>query len=518
MVGIYYAAVTALSPLVGDDVRFIADMDTFGNGGRSTFATALWRFMLYMRQMDNARIDNLLAFTALNAFPRWVTGLVAGACAAAVVSLGSRLAGRVTPLSQVIMAACLMVLMPWREEGLSTVKCFNILIPSAFTLGFLRILTGKGKLRAWQLVAGALFAIIAGGIHEAFSVSALAGTIIYGAGKRRYASARFLWIAGGYAVGILWVVTAPGIIMRAGHSGAATISLFALFTMVMPLLLLAAAMGWAAVFQRTRLRQWTSWPLFLPLAGSLAASIAIVSVSAADSPRGWWIPDLYASVMLAALIMCTSPARSRAIAATLSALLILFGAGVARAQYASYMRHRALREAIDASPAGTVFAAYSTSSPKYLLLHPVTNVWHSSLHLLCANYCRTDRRIEAVVAPALGHITVDEARAVNAQRDPGGEFRAIGSNEPLWEYRGEIVAPDRRICLRHWSGETLRTPVETAEARYEWPGNSRVPLTMPVHLQRFVTSGGDTLIWLRPLRHVPAGPYLRITLNRNSDR
>ena len=65
-----------------------------------------------------------------------------------------------------------------------------------------------------------------------------------------------------------------------------------------------------------------------------------------------------------------------------------------------------------------------------------------------------------------------------------------------WYYGNEIVAPDTLIIYNHWTGES-RSNV-CANEHYDivrHPGEDTIR-NVPMILQKFVTSSGDSLLWI----------------------
>ncbi len=500
-VGIYYALVTALSPLTGDDMRFLFDWNLYSDGGTSTFLTTLSRFVTYMRDFDNARLCNVFAFIALSCLPRWLTGVILGTCAAIIVRVGTRLSGRLDASSLLIFSACLILLMPWRNDGLSTVICFNILVTSALTLCFLRLITVSGRLTPVQLIPAALLSLVAGGVHEAYSVTAFIVAALYGYRNRLFRNRGFLILMTIFLAGVAWVCSSRGIISRAGNSdGSAGASVFGLMTMTLPLALLCITIPVALLKSRS-FKLLASLPMLLPLGAAIVAGTAVAVVSGLANPRAWWVPDLYATVLLTGLL-----SQLRMPGKLLVPLLLVFCPAMIVVQYKSWNLHASLRKMVDTSPAGTVYQDYQVGSRMFLLLQPVTNVWHDWLHLFSTNYGRKDGRIEAVVPAVFARIDSAQSRAINLRCNPGPGFVPADRSAGWWQIGGEVVGPDSVMTFRNWNGEVTDVTVSPQLIDIQWPDGECMK-NVEAHAQRFVTVDGDTLLHIRPLKRLRPGPY-----------
>ena len=499
-VGCYYAVFSYLTPLGGDSIRFIYDYNLYSDGGRQNFGVAFARFAGYMREFDNGRFDNLLAFVFLNTMPQWAAAIFLGACAAITTGCLARLATRQTnPRAALLAAFFIMLLFPWRERGITLVNAFNMLTPSAVTLGYISVFTHRRHIRGAMWIPVLMLGVTAGGIHEGYAAPVLGSLAVMVALRRIRPDVTALTLVSSYVAGCSWVLTSPGMWSRAGVSAGTWGTLFGLFTMTLPIL------AWTALTVvmlvtgkgRRRLAELSRDTMFLSAAVMSAISLAIVLKSGYNNPRAWWIPCLFATLML---LMQLSPWLQRArcaIWAVICTLIMTEGAAVLTVQYRSWKIHRYLQSITAASESGTVFHPYNPLSPRYTLLQTVTGLWHEPLYLNSVNFRRTDSRILAVVPPALADITRQQSLAINSHTNPGEGFSLMDATGWQWEHNGEIVAPDSVFVFHHQGGETYLHPSVTGDARFSYPDGS--VNRKPAILQRFVTAGGDTLLWIHPI-------------------
>lgn len=489
-VAVYYALFALLSPASGDDVRFMFDWRLYSLNGELGFFPSVAAFADYMRNFDNARLDNIIAFVLLNYTPVWLTSVVVGLLAAATVGFGTALSAHFTARNLLWAAVWLMVFMPWRGEGIATVNSLNMLLPAASSLAFLLLLLSEKPLKRWVWPFALLFALIAGMMHEGFSAPVIAAAAVWWIITPSCRNKRFTALILAFTLGFAWVVSAPGILSRAlndpGHSG---FQLFGFITLTMPMWLLAAAF---AVFRR-RPRG-----IALLLAVMTVVSTVVAGKSGTFNPRAWWIADLWASLLTLWLAATWLQRVWRGVVVATGALLAVFGGNVLYWQLISSQMNSRVTAEIAASPTGTAYGHYDPFLPKIVLLQPIRNLWYNELHLNSVNYRRTDGRIEAYVPQCLSRITAEQAAHINAGSAPGAEFRPLDSTGRFWLFENEIVGRDSVIMARSWGGECYQQAAALGQADF---GTAQ---HVPLLIQRFVTVSGDTLLWLHsPLRNPP---------------
>lgn len=496
--GIYYGLFSFFTPFMGDCVLFVRDYRVINGGDESLSISGLWNFMAEMRAMDNCRLDNLI-YMAVQLTQSHTAAAVAAGISAMLLSLGAWLLMGKRLGALMPFLATVMLLMPWREATMALCNYMNTMLPAAVTLLFLHIFLSCGAMSRRRMAAAAVFALIAGAIHEGYSCSILAGIAVMAA-MRRFRLPRQQWILGGvYALGALFLITAPGMLMRVAARGEVSVTIKGTLTMMMPVAAFIAVIAAAICFRsgRSRLAAVFGSNPGIILTTGLIASGWIALAHGIENPRALWIPCLYAAVLMAEL---AAPLASRVpMAATAAAL---GAAGAFGVQQIAIQRSISIREDFIAaemarSAHGTVFMDYDIDLPRTAMLQPLKNVWLDDLHLWSVNIDRRRGEIFSVVPDTLRHLTAAQTAAINSGRNPGPGFTPVaGKEKEGWWYFGHtILAPDAPIIRPLLNGKPASHTALFTTLSVGIPGEGE--RTLPFMIQKFVAPCGDSLCIVR---------------------
>lgn len=218
-VGVLYSLMSYFTPLQIDDYTFMGVYKD-NNGGSLDFSlSAVWDYIMEIRQLDNSRMSNIMApFSSLFApwkyiFP-WLTGFL---CSLIIWEI-SKIAGlfRNKFISSAFIWLAIVLFLPWR--GFIFVRDFslNYIYPSALALGFVMSLI-EGEERGWtglRVSLVVLLGFLSASWHEGFSFTVLGGLLLWTALKKGKVSKVWWIILVFYAVIASVFAFSPGMINR----------------------------------------------------------------------------------------------------------------------------------------------------------------------------------------------------------------------------------------------------------------------------------------------------------------
>ena len=181
------------------------------------------------------------------------------------------------------------------------------------------------------------------------------------------------------------------------------------------------------------------------------------------------------------------------------AMPVAFYANVLRVQHSIYEQNSRIETALEASASGTVFADVDIRVPHSTLLHPVNDIWWNWLHIYSANELEKSlggERLIAVVPAALAQLDTDAMRAV-----PG--------TAGVFDYRGILLAHDRPLAYSHWTGP-LDTPALPVQLTLT-DADGEVYEDFDCLAERFTTTDGLRMLWIRPLHADVDGPFIEVS-------
>lgn len=500
IITLIYSLFAYWAPPVGDDLMFASDY--IGVCGSDILS---WHGLManadFLRATDNVRLPNLIAPVLLLGLPKAVIAAIIGLFAAACITLICRLAGRVNAVRLIVVWALTVFLCPWRGNTITTMIGLNVFVPAVFNLLFLIQLSSvcKSRLRKFALV---LTALVACTMHEGWSVPVASGLICL-ALIRRFRLPAEVWTSlGVYLGGIIWLLTAPGMLSRIGNVVATGFNLKLFVTMGLPLVIAACVLASSVV--SVKLRHFvTSDAARLTLSAAWCVSVAIGIYSRSLNPNALWITDIMSIALIVAIAgeivkRHVGQKCGKLIAAGLLTAITAFYINVLSVQHRSCEQHRAIDTLLAESPGGTAFADFDIGLPHSTLLHPVNALWSDFLHIYSANCLEKTKgkgRLIAVVPEVLSHMHADSITPL-----PG--------SEGFYDFRGELLADDRPLSYSHWTGVLDVTAVACSLSLTDATGETYDDCDCLA--ERFTTPDGKHMLWIRPLNARINGPFVQV--------
>ena len=385
-----------------DDLVF-AHYYTRYNGGETGLSwSALWRFILDMRQGENGRLANVVAplFTVVAGwralFP-WLTGLLWGAAVwlAARLACGTRPGWR--PVA--VMAGALLLFLPWRDHIFVWDYSLNYIWPSPMALALMLLTVRATRRRFTAATAGAaiLLGLLTGLWHEGFSLTVLCGLALLAAVKKLAVPWQYWAVMASLVAGTAGSYLCPGMLDRTGMqlfmvepvtlrsiADAAAFLLLALTVAALALTCLWGAHAW-----RRRVARALGDPVFVVAAAAALAGFVMALLVQRTARMSFW-PDLCSIVALGRLAALLWHPR-RALKTAIAALAALLYTGVmAQAivwQHRLHDEDRAIKAKIEASPDGTVFhdIILPRDIPVTTLYLPSRTAWVQDFNLIAVS-------------------------------------------------------------------------------------------------------------------------------------
>lgn len=303
LIAAVYFLMTLWTPTALDDWIFMAEWRDVNHNENPNFRT-IFLFWQDIRLYDNARLSNTIVplFTYF-AFGRAIFPILNGLFVAVIVWLVASMAFKKVSVAQLTVAWAFIVwMLPWRNSIFVCDYSLNYIWASVITMVFIRsVLTSEE--RGWNAVRFTLIlllAFIAGGWHEGFAITTIAGFLLYTLVRGGRFSVEW-WIIGIFyaAVTILFYLC-PGMLARTqeemGASGMhllrTMVDFFPLWLMIVSLALLAYLPGY-----KKELKEIIGTPIFIIGIG-VAVSGFLLALLFSHQPRSAFWPNLMCVIML----------------------------------------------------------------------------------------------------------------------------------------------------------------------------------------------------------------------------
>lgn len=388
-------------PRFGDDIgymelfrgwyaeRGISDTESgadFSAGFPWRELTGTWTFRYYG---DHVRLA-MFASTFLLLFPKWLgatlmTGLLLVAFYASLSLAGTD--RRRSPLVP-LLAALLILVLPWRDGLAELVFQLNYIPATAFVMLLLLWLQRKGKDNGLSYLLAFLFGLFTGWWHEGIALPVGCGLAAVCVSRSNPGGRRTLYAAVGLivAAGLLFMV--PGMRARVGRTPAphiGAVGLFYFLTAAWPCLLVLV---WISVrYVRRGLRRLVNDPLMLFGVVSMTVSLAIGLRSGQFLRAAWWA--YFITCVLTVCLLHTAEGSFRDVYNRKNILIWapLFAVALAQIGTADYMALRIRRIADDqlrawhAAPGRSRFADVTEyrDIPAICGFLPYSG-WHTSIY------------------------------------------------------------------------------------------------------------------------------------------
>jgi len=408
-----------LFPMSHDDYWYAAWLSDFREGRTGNPWPGILESWHHRWLTDNTRLGNML-YTLLLCLPRWVCLPFNIGAVLLWVALTARLARTGTrPVWTAMGIAGLVSVLPmWRVEMSSACFQLNYLWATPIALWAACLFRDPGR---WRPAALLLWGLLTGLWHEGFALPLLAGGVTMVCLRRgEYLDRRRVWLLVGLAAGILVLVSAPGLMRRAGVMNEEFMFDRMTFATSVPGPALFVALV-AAAAALPRLRRAVDWSLVLYIAPAVLVGLAFLVWTRLS--RGSWFGVALSIVGICHIAVAAArtyrPARPAVVALAallfaMAALKLGFGIrGALRVQPLVGEAVERIRRAPGTSdvvftPMTSPFAgpAESVVWPHFadILLLDYTMVW-------IQNYYRLDRKYY-LVPDVLERVTADSGVSV----------------------------------------------------------------------------------------------------------
>lgn len=439
-------------PLAFDDWMFVSVLREQGG--------SLVDFARVTRQVDNARLANILCPVMAVGLPRWLVACLCGLATAVMYALMARLA-HVGATGLALIWAVSLILMPWLDNIIVLDYMLNYVFSSCAALAFIYIIcvAAKGRLSGAFLTLGVILAILAGWMHEGFAAPLCVALGIFALTRKLRISGQWWLLFGALVLATAWTVSAPGILARAGSETGN-------FWDIMPpaklaycslgIALMAAALLATAILRRQVFAQVCKSPVFIVLvAWCLVATVMALVLR--PNMRYFWVPDMSALIVTAMVAARwfsePAPAVKRGVWIVVTVAMCAEMCHLIYWQRVFYKQESEILAAVEASPTGTVFydLNHGKTLPMTALSIPVDKAWYVwNTYCVLNQWHQTfDRKVVSVLPADLRGASSDE---MVPMADAPGFYDLRGhifkrGHSAYHSYTEYLPGPDGRECL-----------------------------------------------------------------------
>lgn len=476
------------TPVMIDDLVFVAQYLAANDGDSSFSLDALRRFALYNRLHDNFRIANMLApFSTVISPWKELFPVFTGLAGAAMLWLSARLAKGMAPSWRFasVMWLAITLLLPMRAGMFVRDFSLNYIYASAVALAAVWCLL-RGEARGWRggsFWLSLLLVTLSAGWHEGPALAVSAGMWAYA--LLRMAAGRKVspqWMA----LAAVWLLVAvaflycPGMLSRAsrefGSEGQTPVA-YRLYDLsaVIALILSAGAMG-VIPATRPRLTRLLGNPTFVLFSVSALAGAVLAAFIVPNQRAALW-PQLSGIISLFMIWIPFGGGRMRWVGGVASALCVLHGAHAVAWQKRFYDECELVMALYENSPAGTVFADLTMPEnvPMTTLSYPSKLLWVNYLHYHQFRFLHPGKPL-AVVPAVLRDADLSNSRSLSGDSSVFLRGNALFSPSGRGAGHG-LVGAEIELVLR--DGRRVRPRIFSTS---------------------YVNAKGDTMLFLRPFK------------------
>lgn len=477
------------------------------NGGNDQFSfNSLWNFITFYRLDDNSRLANLLSPVFSMFLPKWVFTVLTTVCVVGMYHLACMLVtgGRKNPLMLGGIVLVSFVVLPWRDNILVPDYALNYIWPYffLFLLLWMLIRSQEQRLSTTLMLIGCLVAIISGLLHEGHGVCLLAGLFVEAATNRFRMSRQWWIIVGVFTVGLIWLISAPGLQGRAYRElgGQSNVSMWRMLPMYMSMPILLAIVTGIKMSRKGGM-EWfrcvISKPTFVICFSASLVGLAFPLLFRTMFRYGW-APQLFALIALAVIVypymMRLRQTTALVLMTSMSLVACVFMANTVRVQRIFSREYDEALALMAASPYGTIYydATREDAHRKETLFMTVRGLLDGSwaIRVINQGYATSDRMYSFV--PAV-FSTINDS-----------EVEHLSGTAHLQRYHGELFMPyDRafkaiypRITSTYAENDTLVMKLAGDKLNYTFNDSSKRQINTEMYL--FVSQRRDTLVYCTP--------------------
>lgn len=324
-----FVVLYSLAPLYADDLWYASS---------SALATSRWQASLEVWRVvidhwfwDTGRLTQFFAPPFLTFAHGFVFALVTSALIGCIIRVGRISAGfRIGSLFASLYLLIVVAVLPWHDNMLSVVYAINYVWTTAFVMVALWACVRSGDdFSGWRKAGLIIVCLLAGWMHEGFSVPLLAGFCAWMAVKRVWRPNVYML---SFALGAIFIALSPALRVRsASHTGflchflgweALTVTLvYDCLYFIFVALIIGCLMH-------------RYWRKMLSADRNSLAPVALCFISATcstllflmfyDGPRMGWFSQLMSGLGILLLVKTIKPKWSLRTSTTVSALTLLF--------------------------------------------------------------------------------------------------------------------------------------------------------------------------------------------------
>lgn len=481
--GTVWGLMQYFTPVMVDDLVFVAQYLAANDGDGSFSLDALRRFALYNRLHDNFRIANMLApFSTVISPWKELFPVFTGLAGAAMLWLSARLARGAVPGWRFASLAWLAVALfvPFRLGMFVRDFSLNYIYATAVSLGAFLYAVSVEKSGRWtpgRFLVAAVLLFISGGWHEGPGLCLVAGMSLWTLLRfltRRPVSRQWMALTVLYAAAIALFLVCPGMVARAGRevgsAGDDTPWIYHAFSLAM-VMLLGLALAVLLFFREPRRKLaylFGSDAVFAVMTIS-AFSGALLSVFVVKNQRAAFWPEVCAIIAVLMLFrgaVAEIPRRAATLLCAGSlAVCAAQGAHAVSWQRRFWIEERMIMAMYRESANGVVFADPTMPGdvPYTTLSYPTKLLWVNTLHYHQFRHYRPDKYL-AVIPGELAGANRGNSEALSSDslvRRKGKSLFVALENDSVKAYCGAsaLVTADgvpvwRRIplmALKYWN-------------------------------------------------------------------
>lgn len=486
------ALLYAVSPMQADDFWYLMTAATAWSPLEAM--QRVWQESVRHWSFDTGRLANLICAPFLTVVPKWAFAMLCAAALVIIVHYSRWLAdASARSMRSFLLVAGIVFALPWFDFMFSVVFALNYLWTSSLVLMALWYVFKADHhwhFSAARTVGGMLICLLAGWMHEGFSVPLLCGIVACFIVERRLPARRSQLFIGAFAVGALLIAVSPALHARVADGvygfgrfdGTKAVAVASLFNC---LYLVFVAVAAATLFRRPD-RRAVARIVSLLTATTVSTAMLYLFYT---GPRMAWFGQLFSGI---GILYCCSLYRFRLRHGwkALWTTLIIIGVA-AHLGYAIVWQQRltrefdAVRELYTVSADGRVFFDVTRTRVDASLLKPSFRQFNESspiqqfsyyygphkpdLRLLPADLQRVDTtRVRPTSDPRLvvygRHVLVTDTLVDRRMRleflSPEGEWVASRSRmEKFTDSEGRaytLVVPDRIFVDGRFSAADAR--------------------------------------------------------------
>lgn len=197
------ALMYALTPLMCDDLWYV--MTSSGANSKLDALSSVWNECLRHWYTDTGRLANLINAPFLTIVPKWVFGILTAALTIGVTELSRRIIGvGVGSLPSWVILFGVVFMLPWLDYMFTVVFALNYIWSAAFAMLSLYFVIKKQPESVHGMCGAAICCVLAGWMHEGFTVPIMAGLAFWFLAMRKINLKQIIlvgaWMAGGVLI------------------------------------------------------------------------------------------------------------------------------------------------------------------------------------------------------------------------------------------------------------------------------------------------------------------------------